>query len=115
MKTLIITIALLLTGCTVKQPMPIQTPSVQRSCTEEANNQEPYYPARAFALHIEGDVTATYTADENGRIKTVMILKAEPENVFEREVKTAVMKWCVERNSTITQTFKFRLTGVKSD
>lgn len=54
---------------------------------------EPVYPPRALRAGIEGAVTAEFTIDTNGSVKDIDIVKAEPPNVFERAVITAIKKW----------------------
>lgn len=54
---------------------------------------EPVYPPRALRSGIEGAVTAEFTIDTDGSVKDIEIVKAEPPNVFDRAVITAIKKW----------------------
>lgn len=54
---------------------------------------EPVYPPRALRAGIEGTVTAEFTIGTDGSVKDVEIVSAEPPNVFDRAVITAIKKW----------------------
>nr|WP_086956424.1 TonB system transport protein TonB [Xenorhabdus innexi] len=75
---------------------------------------DPVYPDRARQLGTEGSVQVKYDIDENGRVKNIEILSAEPKNVFDRHVRNAMKKWRYEKKPATgyVTTIEFKLTGV---
>lgn len=53
----------------------------------------PVYPIRAQRRGIEGVVTVRFIVNENGLVEDVRIVKADPENVFEKSVIQCVSSW----------------------
>ncbi|WP_338882392.1 TonB system transport protein TonB [Xenorhabdus sp. TH1] len=78
------------------------------------NRPDPVYPSRALQLRTEGTVKVKFDVDENGRVKNIKIISANPKNVFEREVRNAMRKWRYEKipaTGYIT-TIEFKTTGI---
>lgn len=74
----------------------------------------PEYPPRAQQLGTEGTVKVKFDVDENGRIRNIEIISANPKNVFERYVKNAMRKWRYEKIPAVgyEATIEFRVTGI---
>ncbi|PHM60309.1 TonB system transport protein TonB [Xenorhabdus ishibashii] len=78
------------------------------------NRPEPAYPSRAKQLGTEGTVKVKFDIDENGRVKNIEIISADPKNIFESEVKKAMKKWRYEKIPAIGHitTIEFKTTGI---
>lgn len=53
----------------------------------------PKYPARAAGRHIEGWVKVEFTIQTDGSVDDVVVVGAEPENIFDDAALTAIKKW----------------------
>jgi protein TonB len=63
-----------------QQPLPMATPA-------------PFYPHRARIRGIEGKVRVRFIVDQQGLVKELEIIRAEPEGYFEQSVRTALANW----------------------
>ena len=54
---------------------------------------QPVYPYRARRMAIEGFVDVKFLVDRDGKTRDVTILKAKPDGVFEKSVKSALTRW----------------------
>lgn len=53
----------------------------------------PIYPNQATINGIEGRVVLRFIVDENGEVQNPVIVKAEPEGVFEKAALAAIVKY----------------------
>ncbi len=78
-----------------QQPLPMSTPA-------------PFYPHRARIRGIEGKVRVRFIVDQQGLVRKLEIIRAEPEGYFEQSVRTALANWhfrpgIVENHKVMTQ------------
>jgi protein TonB len=78
-----------------QQPLPMATPA-------------PFYPHRARIRGIEGKVRVRFIVDQQGLVKKLKIIRAEPAGYFEETVRTALANWhfrpgMVANNKVMTQ------------
>lgn len=54
---------------------------------------EPRYPAKALKRKIQGYVILKFNIDPTGKPVEIEVVEANPNRVFEREAKRALLKW----------------------
>lgn len=53
----------------------------------------PVYPMRARRRGIEGSVSVSFIVDEEGNVRNITIVKAEPPDIFEDSVRRCISGW----------------------
>lgn len=75
---------------------PVHTPPprpVVRKGVVPLYKVQPPYPRRAERDGIEGRVVAHLTIEPDGHVSNVVIVKADPEKVFDQVVKDTLLEW----------------------
>ena len=54
---------------------------------------QPEYPRRALDMRLDGYVVVTFDVNSEGRVENINIIEANPNNIFNRSVITAMKKW----------------------
>ncbi|TMO95371.1 energy transducer TonB [Pseudoalteromonas sp. S3260] len=82
---------------------------------------EPLYPKQAAEQGISGSVVLKYDITPAGKTANITVVKAEPEAVFNKEAKRALMQWQYtpssmgQQNVLIQLDFELNSTVTKSD
>ena len=82
---------------------------------------EPLYPKQAAEQGISGSVVLKYDITPAGKTANITVVKAEPEAVFNKEAKRALMQWQYtpssmgQQNVLIQLDFALNSTVTKSD
>jgi TonB family protein len=82
---------------------------------------EPLYPKQAAEQGISGSVVLKYDITPAGKTANITVVKAEPEAVFNKEAKRALMQWQYtpssmgQQNVLIQLDFSLNSTVTKSD
>lgn len=54
---------------------------------------QPRYPRKALRLSKQGYVVLSFDINEAGRVVNILVIEAQPRNLFEREATRALRKW----------------------
>jgi TonB family protein len=81
-------IALIATTLWLQQPV-----QAAKDVVEPTVRIEPRYPIKAVEQKIEGYVVAEFDIKPDGSVENVKIIKAVPENMFEKESVRALQQW----------------------
>ncbi|OCG07098.1 hypothetical protein A9G13_08945 [Gilliamella sp. wkB178] len=57
------------------------------------SRNQPEYPRRALDMRLEGYVIAIFDVNSDGRVENIRIVEANPNNIFNRSVITAMKTW----------------------
>lgn len=81
---------------TASRPVQAAPAKAAPSGPRALSRNQPQYPARAYALRMEGQVRVKFDVTADGSVENIQVLSAKPANMFEREVKTAMRRWRYE-------------------
>ena len=111
--------ASLLSGLAVaKQP---EASAKKETSIAPIMRSEPLYPKQAAEQGISGSVVLKYDITPAGKTANITVVKAEPEAVFNKEAKRALMQWQYtpssmgQQNVLIQLDFALNSTVTKSD
>ncbi|OCG02404.1 TonB family protein [Gilliamella apis] len=57
------------------------------------SRNRPEYPRRALDMRLEGHVIVMFDVNSDGRVENIRIIEAQPNNIFNRSVITAMKTW----------------------
>ena len=57
------------------------------------SRNRPEYPRRALDMRLEGHVIVMFDVNSEGRVENIRIIEAQPNNIFNRSVITAMKTW----------------------
>jgi TonB family protein len=88
---LLLVAASLLSGLAIaKQP---ETSATKEKSISPIMRIEPRYPKQAAEQGISGSVVIKYDITPAGKTTNIFVVKAEPEALFNKEAKKALMQW----------------------
>lgn len=76
---------------------------------------EPIYPKQAAEQSIEGSVVLGFTITETGKTDNIVVISAEPQNVFNKEAIRALKKWRYKPGSDLNKQYLVQLDFALSD
>ncbi len=72
---------------------PPSAPPVQIVPAKITKRINPTVPSMAVSRRISGFVVVTYTIDQQGKVRDIEVVEADPQNIFEDAVRDAVARW----------------------
>lgn len=57
------------------------------------SRSQPEYPRRALDMRLDGYVVVLFDVNSDGRVENIRFVEANPNNIFNRSVITAMKKW----------------------
>ncbi|WP_438864603.1 M56 family metallopeptidase [Neptunicella sp.] len=83
----------LLTGIAMANQQPATIDKTQVNLASPVQRVEPLYPLEAAEQKIEGSVVLQFDIDVDGTTSNIKVIKAIPEQVFEKESIKALQQW----------------------
>ncbi len=75
---------------------------------------EPKYPVAAEKAGTEGSVVLQFTVETDGSVSDVNVVKAVPENTFDKVAITALKQWRYDTTDTVHKDLLVQLDFVMS-
>lgn len=102
---------------TAPQKSKTDQQSISQGKPQSVSITSPTYPARALAFHLEGRVKVQFDVDDAGNVVNARIIEAQPQNMFDREVKQAMRHWRYQSGKPgkgLTMNILFKIDGSSS-